>query len=104
MADDIDNFLQSQKNAVPAQPISQQPEKPQPVSPAATETDPIDSFLLHQKAQDDANTTRQAQAVAVANSQQSSSNAAAAAPIARQLNVPQSAIETDVPRYQAQLL
>jgi hypothetical protein len=104
MADDIDSFLQSQKDAAPAQPVAQPVAKALPASPSISSADPIDSFLQNQKAQDDANVTQQAQAVAIQNSQQSASTAAAAAPIARQLNAPQSAIETDVPRFQAQAL
>ena len=49
-----------------------------------------------------ASPTQQAQATVVANSEQSTGTALQAAGIARQLGVPQAAVETDVPRYQAQ--
>ena len=114
MPDDFESFLLSQKSAAPAQssdtenPVSapapvaspSPSSAPAPVQPA----DSFEGFLQNQKTQSDAATTQQAQAIAVANSQQSASTAAAAAPVARQLNAPQSAIETDLPRYQAQAL
>ncbi|AIY40194.1 Phage protein [Collimonas arenae] len=103
MADtDFESFLQ--QSQAPAQPGAA-PAAPAIAAPApatAAKADPFESFLASQKQQTDAQTLQQAQAVAVTNSTASSDTAARAAKIAPQVNAPQAAIETDLPRYEAQ--
>lgn len=50
----------------------------------------------------EAQATQQAQAIAVANSGQSADAAGRAASVGRQIGAPQSAVETDLPRFEAQ--
>lgn len=87
--DDFESFLQDQK---------QQPSTPS-VDLTSAKPDDFESFLQSQKA---ATATQQAQATVVANSQSSTATALQAASVARQTGLPQAAIETDLPRYQAQ--
>ncbi|MFM0558935.1 hypothetical protein [Paraburkholderia sediminicola] len=87
--DDFESFLQDQK---------QQPSTPS-VDLTSAKPDDFESFLQDQKT---ATATQQAQATVVANSQSSTATALQAASVARQTGLPQAAIETDLPRYQAQ--
>jgi hypothetical protein len=91
MADDFENFLaQSQKAASVDTPSA---------APAAQQaTDPFESFLRDQQSQQ----TAAAQAVTVANAGTSPDAAGRAAALAPKIGVSQSAIETDLPRYEAQ--
>lgn len=103
MADqDFETFLQSStpQPATPGgAPAVAQQGGPAPVKQAS---DPFESFLTQQKSQQDAATMQQAQATVVANSATSADAAGKAAGVAKQIGAPQAAVETDLPRYEAQ--
>lgn len=102
MPDDFESFLQSNAPQ-PAAPGSAPTLAPQVPAPAAKQpADPFESFLTQQKTQQDAATLQQAQATAIANSTTSADTAGKAAGIAKQIGAPQAAVETDIPRYEAQ--
>lgn len=98
MADDFESFLQQN-----ATPDASQPQKVPTLAPEpAPAPDSFEGFLQDQKSQYQRDTTQRAQAVAVSNSQASADAAGKAAKIGRQISVPQAAVETDLPRYEAQ--
>jgi hypothetical protein len=104
MADDFESYVR--ENAQPAT-ISAAPAPAAAFTPAAAADGPpaadsFEAFLRQAKGQQDAQTLQQAQGVAVANSDASPDAAGKAAQIARQIGAPQAAVETDLPRYEAQ--
>ncbi len=83
------------------------PMRTEAVTPPSDALSPPDdgsfrSFLRQVKTDTQSRDLLQAQAGAVVNSTQSTATAAAAAPLSRELGLPQAAIETDLPRYQQQ--
>ncbi|MFM0177134.1 hypothetical protein PQR52_01565 [Paraburkholderia aspalathi] len=100
---DFESFLQEnaaqvatpQSGSVSAQPAL-------PSLPVAVGADPFESYLRSQKSLQDAAAIQQAQAIAVGNSSSSADAAGKAAGIARQIGAPQAAVESDLPRYEAQ--
>lgn len=97
-ADDFESYLQANKGAALAQTSPLAPPVAAPPAPAA---DPFESFLREQKAASDAAATQTAQAQAVA-SDVPADTAGRAAQVGRQIGLPQGAVETDLPRYEAQ--
>lgn len=97
---DFESFLQQEKNPQTTDALS----PPSSATPGLGATpDKFEAFLRQAKGEQDGATVQAAQATTVANASQSAANAASAAPVARQLGVPQAAIETDLPRYQQQV-
>jgi hypothetical protein len=97
MADDFESFLrQSQTTQSVDNPMAA------PLSPEQDSGDPFESFLKQQKQFQQEQTTTTAQAVTIANAGTSPDAAGRAAKIAPQIGVPQAAIETDLPRFEAQ--
>jgi hypothetical protein len=70
-------------------------------APAAPQSDNVFD-LASARPIGQAQTIQQAQAVAVANSDQSADTAGRAAQVGRQIGAPQAAVETDLPRFEAQ--
>jgi hypothetical protein len=100
MPDDFESFLQA--NAPQPATPGGAPALPAPVAAPAQATDPFESFLADQKSQQDMAIKSQAQGTVVANSDQSADAAGRAAQLSKQIGVPQAAVETDIPRYEAQ--
>jgi hypothetical protein len=98
--DDFESFLR----ATPSPDTMPSSDVPAAQAPAAApaSVDPFEGFLQDQKKQQDASTLQQAQGIAVANSTASPDAAGQAAQVSRQIGTPQAAVETDLPRYQAQ--
>jgi hypothetical protein len=88
---EFEEFMRRQKEGTPS-PVS-------PMAAPASVTPPsFESFMRQMNEQ----TLQGAQTTTVVNSQQSAATAASAAPLAKQLGVPQAAIETDLPKFQQQ--
>lgn len=104
MADDFESFLRDNAQsgtAADGQNTTAVPVPP-PSAPAASDDGSFEAFMRQAKGQSDAQTLRQAQGIAVANSDMSPDAAGRAAQVGRQIGAPQAAIETDLPRYEAQ--
>lgn len=99
MADDFESYLQANKGG--AQPTTS-PLSPEMPTPAAAPTDPFESFLREQKASADAAATKTAQAQVISSQDVAPDTAGRAAQVGRQIGLPQGAVETDLPRYEAQ--
>ncbi len=99
MADDFESYLQANKGG--AQPATS-PIAPEVPAPAVATTDPFESFLREQKANADAAATKTAQAQVVAAQDVAPDTAGRSAQVGRQIGLPQGAVETDLPRYEAQ--
>ena len=98
MADDFESFLQDNKGSAQApSPLASQPE-----APAQQATDPFEAFLRDQKAASDAANVRAAQAQVIGTQDVPADTAGRAAQVGRQIGLPQGAVETDLPRYEAQ--
>lgn len=96
MDDDFESFLQQSADPSGATSVPS-------AAPASTpDADSFEGFLQSQKSQYQSDTTQRAQAIAVSNSQDSADTAGKAAVIGRKIGAPQAAIETDLPRYEAQ--
>jgi hypothetical protein len=95
MADDFDSFVQ-QNAPNQSAPLSEQAQQ------STAQPDPFESFVRDQVAQQQKISTTQAQAGVIGSSDVSSDTAGRAAQIGRQIGAPQAAVETDLPRYEAQ--
>jgi hypothetical protein len=98
----FEDFLRQERDRrgpLQAPPLGQAVEAPAPTAPPSFE-----AFLRQVKGERDSVDLTQAQATTQANAQQSAATAASAAPVARELGVPQSAVETDLPLYQQKAL
>lgn len=100
----FEDFLRQEKERGPltAPPAELTPVASAVNAPAAPQS--FEAFLRQIKGERDSIDMTQAQAATQANALQSSATAAAAAPIARELGVPQSAVETDLPLHQQKAL
>jgi hypothetical protein len=97
--DDFESFLRDNA-AKPQSALT--PPAPPPAAAAPSMAGGFEAFLQQAKGAMQEQTLNQAQATAVVNSTESSATAAAAAKVAPKVGLPQSVIETDLPRYQAQ--
>lgn len=114
MADDFESFLRRQNQPAPLTvgptplgpaPATAMPEAPPTPQPAAAVApDSFETFLRRAKGQQAADELQQAQAATVANSQASAATAGQAARVAREIDLPQAAVETDLPMYQQRAL
>lgn len=112
MAGDFESFLRQQQQPqpltagpTPLGPAATMPEAPPTPQPgAAVAPDSFETFLRRAKGQQAADELQQAQAATVANSQSSAAAAGQAAKVAREIDLPQAAVETDLPMYQQRAL
>lgn len=98
MADDFESFLQDNKGGAQAP----SPLAPQPQTSNQQGADPFEAFLRDQKAASDAANVRVAQAQVIGTQDVPADTAGRAAQVGRQIGLPQGAVETDLPRYEAQ--
>ena len=98
MADDFGSFLQDNKGGVQAP----SPLAPEPQTSNQQGTDPFEAFLRDQKAASDTANVRAAQAQVIGTQDVPADTAGRAAQVGRQIGLPQGAVETDLPRYEAQ--
>lgn len=97
MADDFESFLrQSQTTQSVDNPMAA------PLPTQQDSGDPFESFLKEQKQLQQDQTTTSAQAVTIGNAGTNADAAGRAASLAPKIGVPQAAIETDLPRFEAQ--
>lgn len=111
MIDTFESFLRQQKQPLTVGPAPLGPSAAEmPVAPAApapgaaVAPDSFETFLRRSKAQQSADDLQQAQATTVANSQSSAAAAGQAAKVSREIDVPQAAVETDLPGFQQRAL